>query len=195
MAGRHGPRMILVFGLLAIAIGRLPPPSERLLSYLIVSTIYLALSLPYIEYKPDLGLANPSSMRWLFWLFLLPTLVGLGLTLLGSPFRKLLMIARLKPVHPIPNAWDWKFSNTSVQWVLVTLTDGSQVAGLLGVQSFVSSDPTERDIYIDQVYGFNPDSEEWTAADGNGILIAGGQVKTIEFWPYDTGKERENEDS
>ncbi len=188
------PSAIILYVRSQLTTGRLPLPSERLLSYLIVSTIYLALTLPFISYQPDLGLANLSSWRWIFWLFVIPVVVGLCLALLGSRFRQFLMDIRLNPVHPIPTAWDWKFSNASEQWVLVTLTDGSQVAGLLGVKSFVSDDPAERDLYIDQVYTFDPDSKEWAEAGGNSILIAGGQVKTIEFWPYHTGQESLNED-
>ena len=189
------PGAIILYVRSQLTTGRLPPPSERFLSYLILSTIYLALTLPFIDYQPDLGLANLGSRSWIIWLFMVPIVVGLVLALTGSHFRDFLMKIGLKPVHPIPSAWDWKFSNVSEQWVLVTLSDGSQVAGLLGVESFVSDDPAERDIYIDQVYTFDPNSGKWTEAGRKSILVAGGQVKTVEFWPYDAGQESGNEDS
>ena len=52
----------------------------------------------------------------------------------------------------MPTAWDWKFGDTSAQWVLVTLNDDTKFAGYLGLRSFISSDPGERDIYIERIY-------------------------------------------
>ena len=60
--------------------------------------------------------------------------------------------------------------------------------------SFVSSGPTERDIYIEKVYSIDPDTETWQETGDSGILIAPGQVQTIEFWSYDTRQELKNED-
>ena len=188
------PGAIILYVRSQLTTGRLPPPSERFLSYLLVSTIYLALSLPHIDYNPELGISNLSSWRWIVWLFAAPTGIGLALALSGSFLHNLLVRIGLSPVHPIPTAWDWKFSNINKQWVLVTLTDGSQVAGHLGSGSFVSSDPTERDIYIEKVYSIDPDTETWQETGDSGILIAPGQVQTIEFWSYDTRQELKNED-
>ena len=68
------------------------------------------------------------------------------------------------------------------QWVLVTLKDGTRFAGFCGDESFMSSDPSERDIYIQWTYDID-DQNNWSSRGENGVLIAAGEVQTIEFWP------------
>ena len=186
------PGAIILFVRSQLTTGRLPPPSERFLSYLIVSAIYLALTLPFVDYQPELGLSNLSSWIWIFWLFLLPAVVGLFLALFWGRIRDILIRIGLRQVHPVPNAWDWKFRNVDDQWVLVTFTDGSQVAGQLGSDSFISSDPSERDIYIQKVFKVDSQTKEWEETGAKGILITPGQVKTIEFWSYEHTREELN---
>ena len=77
------------------------------------------------------------------------------------------------------------------QWVLVTLKDGTRFAGYCGTESCMSSDPTERDIYIESVYDLTDDNV-WTPRGENGVLITAGEVQTIEFWP-DIPQEDANE--
>ena len=178
------PGAIILFVRSQLTTGRLPPPSERLLSYLIVSAIYLAVTLPFVDYQPELGLSNLSSWSWISWLFVVPAVVGTLLALFWGRIREFLVKIGLRLVHPVPNAWDWKFSNVDNQWVLVTLIDGSEVAGYLGSESFISSDPLERDIYIEKLYQIDSQTKEWIESGTKGILIASGQVKTIEFWSY-----------
>ena len=55
----------------------------------------------------------------------------------------------------------------------------------------MSSDPTERDIYIQRIYDIN-DEKNWSPRGENGVLIAAGEIKTIEFWPY-TSQENPDE--
>ena len=45
------------------------------------------------------------------------------------------------------------------QWVLVTLKDGTRFAGYCGPQSFISSDPAEHDMYIEQTYDLDADHQ------------------------------------
>ena len=104
--------------------------------------------------------------------------------------RSLLVKLRLNPVHPTPSAWDWTFEDLGEQFILVALRDGTYIGGLVGADSFVSSDPTERDIYIQQIYNID-DSDNWKPMD-HGILIAAGEISTIEFWPIVNSEERTN---
>ena len=83
----------------------------------------------------------------------------------------------------MPTAWDWKFGNMDNEWVLVTLKDGTRFAGFCGAQSFISSDPAERDIYVQWIYDID-DNHHWQSRGETGVLITSGEVKTIEFWPY-----------
>ncbi len=68
------------------------------------------------------------------------------------------------------------------QWVLVTFKDGTYLRGYCGPNSFISSDPTERDMYIERVYDLG-DNGLWVDQDEKGALIAPGEISTIEFWP------------
>lgn len=85
-----------------------------------------------------------------------------------------------KPVHLVPTAWDWKFARMERQWVLVTLKDGTRFAGMCGERSFISSDPTERDLYLEQICDID-DDDTWTPTRKS-VLITHGEIRTIEFW-------------
>jgi hypothetical protein len=128
-----------------------------------------------------------------------------GWIVLGSPVAMGLVFARLSqrdvmrrmlqrlgfnPVHVIPTAWDYKFSQTPPLWVLVTMKDGSTVAGWFGSRSFASSEPRGRDLYIQEVYRPG-DGDMWQPVPGTaGILVQGDQVKHVEFWSDDGSTDR-----
>jgi hypothetical protein len=92
----------------------------------------------------------------------------------------------LRPVHPIPTAWDWQFGRIDdARFVLVTLQDDSIIRGFFGANSFASSDAGERDIYVEQLYDTSHD-EGWIMAEaGKGALIPGGHIKSVEFFLSD----------
>jgi hypothetical protein len=83
--------------------------------------------------------------------------------------------------HPIETAWDWRLGQEEC-WVHVKLKDGTKWAGHLGTGSFSSTDPTERDLYIDDVYSTGEGDRNWKRR-GSGVWIAHGEIQTIEFWP------------
>ena len=112
----------------------------------------------------------------------------LGKEIQSDLLREFLRCCRLNPVHSIPTAWDWKFSKMGSQCVLVTLKNGTQFAGYCNDDSFMSSDPTERDIYISWLYDLGAD-KQWLERDESSVLITSGEVSTIEFWPYNPSKE------
>lgn len=92
--------------------GRLPRATEAGLIYIALSTIYLAFALPIFELLPrDLG-SMAATAEWLCLVFIGPALFGLSLGV-GARFgvaRRLLLRLRLNPVHPMPTAWDYKFT-------------------------------------------------------------------------------------
>lgn len=184
---------LLVPGLIVLSVrsqfltGRRPSHSAALLSYLTVSVIYYALALPFVDFilsfqKPD---NSNVLLTWFALIFIGPALLGLllGVNIQKDLFRSVLQYFGLNPIHVIPTAWDWKFGNMTEQWVLVTLKDGTRFAGFCGDESFMSSDPSERDIYIQWTYDID-DQNNWSSRGENGVLIAAGEVQTIEFWPY-----------
>lgn len=180
------PGLIALFVRSQFVTGRSPPHAAALLSYLTVSVIYYALALPFVGYV--LSLQEPGyekAFSWFALVFVGPAVLGLllGINIQKDLFRRVLQRCGLNPVHVIPTAWDWKFGGMTDQWVIVTLKDGTQFAGFCGNDSFMSSDPAERDIYIQWIYDID-DNNNWSQRGENGVLIAAGEIRTIEFWPY-----------
>ena len=180
------PGLVVLFVRSQFVTGAKFPQSAALLPYLAISVIYYAPAFPLIEFvvaidEPIYG----KILAWISLVFAGPAILGLvlGINIQTDFFRRLLKRFGLNPVHVIPTAWDWKFGNMTEQWVLVTLKDGTRFAGFCGSESFMSSDPTERDIYIQQVYDVD-DDDNWSSSGEKSLLITADEVQTIEFWPY-----------
>ena len=81
-----------------------------------------------------------------------------------------------------PTAWDFKFANMEVEWVIVTLNNNKTVAGYMDDNSCASSNENDRDLYIKEVYKID-DNGKWKRVENtDGILIKAEQVKYIEFF-------------
>ncbi len=88
----------------------------------------------------------------------------------------------LRTISPIPTGWDWIFSTTDPCFVLITLTDGTEIAGYFGRQSMASSDPSRRDIFVERVYTVPNDGGPWHEAERSlGVHVDGAQIAYIEF--------------
>lgn len=181
--------LFIVPGFIALSVrsqfvaGRDPSGNKTaLLSYLTVSVIYGAFTLIFV----DPTAIRDSFSAWIGFVFVGPVLVGLllGINVQRGVIRRFLNKLHLYPIHAIPTAWDWKFSSTAEEWVLVTLKDGTRFAGFYGAQSFTSSTSGERDLYIQWVYDMD-EGGVWSRNDPEkSVLIAAGEIRTIEFWPY-----------
>ncbi len=194
------PGFIIIFVRSQFITGRIPTYPAGFLSYLTTSTVYWAilifLALPIVNYVISIllfygvwweglsfYLASIKYFGPFVLIVLLPALIGIsfGYNWKKNWIRSILAKLQLNPVHPTPSAWDWTFEDLGEQFVLVALSDGSYIGGLMGSDSFVSSDPTERDIYIQQIYDID-DPNNWHPRY-HGVLITGGEISTIEFWP------------
>ena len=156
-----------------------------LLAYLAVSLAYhgLALSLATLLPQPvSLPLVTPAAS--LVYIFAGPAILGLTLVLdiRFGLIRRLLTPLGIQPIHAIPTAWDWKFNGMEPHWILVTFKDSTRVAGYCGRESFISSDPSERDIYIVRVYDVD-DNGTWIPIDPKVMLITHDEISMIEFTP------------
>lgn len=156
--------------------------------YLIVSLTYHALALPFFNIlAPHDNGVYGGTLAWFLYIFVIPIFFGLliGINIQKGFVRRVLQKAGFNPLHEIPTAWDWKFGRMKMpgEWVLVTLKDGTRFAGFCGPDSFISSDPAERDLYIQWVYDLD-DEDGWRSRGETGLLVAGGEISTIEFWPY-----------
>ena len=176
------PGLVILFVRSQFVAGQSSSHSTTFLNYLVVSLIYYALVLLFLSVW---GMDYGKALAWFALILVGPTALGLllGLNIQKNLFHRILQRCGLNPVHVVPTAWDWKFGNMAEQWVLVTLKDGTRFSGFCGTGSFASSDPTERDIYIQLIYDVDDDNR-WRSPGEKGVLIAAGEVRTIEFWPY-----------
>lgn len=182
------PGLIVIFVRAQFVTGWRPSHSTTILSYFTISVIYYALALPFVDFVLSIKeLGYGKVLAWLTLIFFGPAAFGLflGINAQKNLFFRGLQWLRLNPVHVVPTAWDWKFGRMGSQWVLVTLKDGIRFGGFFSSGSFASSDPNERDIYIQWLHDIDGENK-WHSCGDKTVLITSGQVKTIEFWPYKT---------
>ena len=98
--------------------------------------------------------------------------------------RQLLARYGVYTVHPVPTAWDYVFSHSTGSWVLVTLADGSTVAGVFSARSFASSDAAERDLFLEQLYKVEDDGPWQPVPMNRGVWIRGEAIRAIEFLEF-----------
>jgi hypothetical protein len=126
----------------------------------------------------------PHAITWFAIIFIVPSLLGLARARMiqHDSFPRLYRLVGLRPINPVPTGWDWIFGRTGPCYVLVTLVDGTEIAGWFGHRSMASSDPERRDIYIERVYTVPDTGEEWQEVpDSSGVYIEGSQIAFIEF--------------
>lgn len=181
------PGLIISFVRSKFLTGRRPNRVDNFLEYIALSLIFYCIVFPFytmIELNK-----NQDWIRSIVWIGI--TIIGpacLGL-LLGAFAQKQLgtLLASklgLTVVHVVPTSWDWRFSTVPKGglFVLVTLNDGSSVAGYFGSRSFASSDEKHKDIYLEEEYELEADGN-WRARDARiGVLISADCIKHIEFW-------------
>ncbi len=149
-------------------------------NYAVCSPLIYLLLAGWILQGSQLGQAA----CWLLILFVAPLVLGLlhaGIVQHGGAawFYKLV---RLRPISPIPTGWDWIFSRTLPCYVLVTLIDGTEIAGFFGASSMASSDPERKDLFLERLYTVPDDGAAWVPATRSlGIHIDGSQIAFIEF--------------
>lgn len=85
--------------------------------------------------------------------------------------------------HRIPTAWDFRFTRLPGDtFILVTLKDGTSVAGRMSQGSFAASAKDGRDIYVNEVWNA-PELGDWEPlTPERGMLISGDEVRYIEFF-------------
>jgi len=179
------PGLILLAVRASLITGRRPKTAEYIVEYLILSALYFAIFWPLVDY-----LLDPTRSAWsqafigVLVLALLPAGIGLvwGLGTQKGWWRSFLAELGISLVSSYPTGWDWAFGRlSSPVYILVTFSDGSQVAGLFGYYSLAASTTEERDLYIDEIYDFDG-NKQWTPRQPRqSILIPYRSVKFIEF--------------
>lgn len=121
-------------------------------------------------------------------LFASPICLGLAGAWLArrERVRALLSAVGFRVQRFIPTAWDFKFEQEQLSWVVVRLRDGSQVYGFLGTESFAGDEPAERDLYLEAVFTPSEHGHWQPAPSTRGILIKAGEIAAIEFRDLDS---------
>lgn len=184
------PGIVALFFRAQFMAGRMPPVGEGLISYVTVSLAYQALIFPLTARL--YAAASFSGWYWAAWvslIFLGPAIVGilLGLNIRKGWVRKLIGRLGISTIHPVTCAWDWRFAQCEEGWVIATLKNGTQWYGYMGVNSFMSSDPGERDILIENVYDHPGEGQPWTPRN-SAVWIANGEIQSLEFLPRHLGE-------
>lgn len=93
------------------------------------------------------------------------------------------LLARLgfRTISSIPTAWDWYFVKGVPCWVVVTLKNGSRVAGFFGTSSFAGDDPNERDLYLEAQFRLAGKGRWKPVANSAGVLIKADQIALLDF--------------
>jgi hypothetical protein len=184
------PGFVISFVRSQFATGRPQKGTDQVLGYLTLSAINYAVFswLVYILVVTDVPQEHPLWAAFLWFVVILvgPALLGagLGVAIQRDLFRPRLASLKLQPVHVVPTAWDYQFGRLrEAHWVLVRLRDGGTVAGFFGPNSFASSDPEERDIFIEQLYRIDENQAWQRMKEGHGALITKDEVQSVEFWP------------
>ncbi|NLC60990.1 MAG: hypothetical protein GX761_06875 [Gammaproteobacteria bacterium] len=115
---------------------------------------------------------------WALFLLVMPVALAFAFWKLRSAefFQKILP-------HPVGRPWDFFFAQRRQLWAVVTLKDGRKVGGLFGSKSFASSHPYAPELYLEDTWLVNAeDGLERIRSDTAGILIAGSDISTIEFF-------------
>jgi hypothetical protein len=159
-----------------------------LLRYLTATAFNYALCSPLI-YVLLVGAVFPQhpagqALCWFFIIFIAPVILAVlrARTVQRDGLGWIYRLLGLRVISPIPTGWDWIFSSTDPCFVLITLTDGTEIAGYFGQRSMASSDPDRRDIYIERIYTVPESGGTWQEVDGSlGMHVSGSQIAYIEF--------------
>lgn len=96
--------------------------------------------------------------------------------------RRTQFVQRSLP-HPTLKPWDYVFSQRRRQWVIVTLKDGSKIAGRYADRSFASSLPAREQLYLEETWVLDEkDSFKHARAQTAGILILAEDMVTVELF-------------
>lgn len=178
------PGFLIMFVRRQFAVGKPPSFQDRAVTYVAISAVYFAVAVPLFQYLQNQHRLLTQAADF-FKFFGLPVAIGLGMALLMTrrTLDRVWQWFGLKPIHHIPSAWDYVFGKLQeASWVIVTLKDGSQVAGKYDAGSFASSDCDERDLYISDVWEVSNDGVWSRPATAKGILLCGVDIRIVEIF-------------
>ena len=112
-------------------------------------------------------------------------IVGFALGFIRSKnlFCRLFQKVGINLKHPIPTAWDYKFSEGQRQWVEITVTNGKVLRGIFSDHSMASSESEYRDIYLEELY--IKKEGEWIKDERTeGVWINPEEIRYVKFYKW-----------
>ena len=180
------PGLIITWIRSQFLTGRITSHSSTLLFYVAVCFIYNVFAYPFIRcFMPGLMPDFQFNIyAWFVIIIVIPAFLGffLGCEARNVWIYKLLRFFRLNPIHPIETSWDWKFREIPAggEWIVVTLkTRTKKIVGKFSDNSFYSTSPNERDLYIERVYDIEKDP--WEPMN-TGVLIPAREIRDVQFF-------------
>ena len=124
-----------------------------------------------------------------YWLLLIALVLFAGFVtgcIIGflsahNPVRWIMRKIGISMEHPIPSAWEYKFSQMDEgRYLTVSIDDGTVIRGAFYNKSFASSDMEKMDIFLEEAYMLK--DGQWKAVEGSdGVWISSGAIKWISF--------------
>lgn len=160
--------------------------NQKILDSLTYSCLIYGFNFGFIIWVEKSNLSSSNSFLYGLFYFYLLFISPIVLALIWYKLRTSQWLQKTMP-HPVSLPWDYVFSKRTACWVIVVLTDGTKIYGRYGPNSFVSSYPSEPQIYLDECW--EPNSEggfDRKHYATSGIIILSKDIKTIEFFEDDS---------
>lgn len=162
--------------------GQIKESSKQLVDAVAYSCINYALLLYpiYCVESSDL-FNNHTNLYVIFYVFVL-FVAPIIWTYIWKKLRETNAFQKNAP-HPIQKPWDYVFSQRKSFWVIVTLKDQTQIAGLFSGNSFASSAPSPEQIYLERSWKLNGDGgfeREHNQTDG--VIIISSEISHVELF-------------
>lgn len=148
---------------------------------------YSALNFAALSWLIILTLSESFYIDHKFWYFLsLFFVMFVAPTLWPFVFLKLSTWTPIAKyiIHPFGKPWDFVFSKNKGFWVIVHLTNGEKIGGLLSTNSFVSSYPYEEEIYLEKVWKLDEEGKRFIEPieRSKGIIILEKEISRVELF-------------
>lgn len=163
--------------------------SEQLIDAIAYSSVNYALLLwPIYEVEQHHVRSSHPTLYVLFYVVVLLVAPIIWACLLRW-LRTTDFLQRFAP-HPTEKPWDYFFlaNRERHYWVIVTMKDGTKIAGKYGCQSFVTSAPAAEQLYLEETWVLNDvGGFDRPRLDTAGIMILSTDMLSVEFFNVSIG--------
>ncbi len=180
------PGFIISETINSIIPGKRRSDSEKALVYLGYSILNLGCWF-WLFYLINGSISDKTALYWLLLIALVVcsgTITGciIGVLKKYNPIRRFMKMLNIPVEHPIPTAWEYKFSQMNEgRYLAVCLNDDTMIRGSFYNKSIASSDIEKMDIYLEEAYLL--EDKKWKSVEGSdGVWIASGAIKWISFF-------------